>query len=84
MLCTQAVQAQSYRCVGDDGKRYYGQTVPSQCNGRVVEQLSPQGTVMKRIDPQLKAPQSAARTTAAPVSKDVARRDSALLATYSS
>ena len=32
--------AQSYRCVGTDGKKYYGSTIPPQCYGRPVEQIS--------------------------------------------
>ena len=43
--------AQSFRCVGKDGKKYYGSAVPPQCAGQPVEQLNAQGKVMKRIDP---------------------------------
>ena len=28
-----AAEAQSYRCVGKDGKKYYGQSVPPACLG---------------------------------------------------
>ena len=83
LLCAQAALAQSYRCTAADGKKYYGSAVPAQCSGVTVEQLSPQGTVVRRIEPQLKAPKGAVKVEA-PVSKDLARRDSALLATYAS
>ena len=45
-------EAQSYRCVGADGKKYYGQTIPRACIGQVVEQLNAQGLVIRRIDPK--------------------------------
>ena len=45
-----AAEAQSYRCVGKDGKKYYGQSVPTQCLGMPVEQLNAQGMVTKRFD----------------------------------
>ncbi len=32
-----AAEAQSYRCVGKDGKKYYGQSVPTACLGMPVE-----------------------------------------------
>src|SRR5258706_15313560 len=45
-----AAQAQSYRCVGADGKKYYGSSVPPQCLGHPVEELNAQGMVSKRFD----------------------------------
>ena len=45
-----AVNAQSYRCVGSDGKKYYGQTIPNQCIGQPVEQLDKHGVVIRRIE----------------------------------
>ena len=50
-----AADAQSYRCVGKDGKKYYGQSLPPQCLGQPAEQLNAQGMVIKRIDPQASA-----------------------------
>jgi len=86
-----AVAAQSYRCTGKDGKKYYGQSIPAQCVGVVVEQLSPSGTVVKRIDPQASADERAKkeaeeveRKKQEVLAKEQARRDQALLATYSS
>ena len=36
-LAPLAAEAQSYRCTGKDGKKYYGQAVPPQCLGQPVE-----------------------------------------------
>jgi chromosome segregation ATPase len=86
-----AAQAQSYRCVGADGKKYYGQTIPPQCAGQVIEQLSPQGLVVRRIDPQATAAQRAAKQAEVDAkkkedatAKEEQRRAKALLATYTS
>jgi hypothetical protein len=83
--------AQSYRCIGADGKKYYGQSVPPQCVGQVVEQLNAQGAVVKKIDAQASAEQRAKREAEeaefkkrAAVAKEQGRRDQALLATYTS
>ena len=59
----KALQAQvrSYRCRTKDGRRYYGSTVPAQCQGEQVEAVSAQGTVLFRIDPPLTAEQRAAK-----------------------
>jgi hypothetical protein len=86
-----AALAQSYRCTGKDGKKYYGATVPQQCVGVVVEQLSASGTVMKRIDPQANVDDTAKKEAAEAerrkqeaIAKEQSRRDQALLATYAS
>ena len=83
--------AQSYRCVGKDGKKYYGQSVPPQCAGVPIEQLNAQGLVVKHIDAQATADERAKkeaeevdRKKREALSKDEGRRDSALLATYTS
>lgn len=91
-------QIRSYRCVGADGKKYYGSMRPPQCEGVVVEALSAQGMVLRRIDLPLTPEQRAAKETelqkeaaaeqarrdAANVAKVQARRDQALLQTYTS
>ena len=90
-LLPQAADAQSYRCVGKDGKKYYGSSIPPQCAGQAVEQLSAQGTVLKRIEAQ-ESPEERARKEAATkreaetaaATKETVRRNRALLATYSS
>jgi DNA repair exonuclease SbcCD ATPase subunit len=81
----------TYRCVAADGKKYYGSTIPQQCYGRPVEQISKSGSVIKRIDPEGDAKARAEKEAAAAKNKeeDVAakeetRRNRALLATYTS
>src|SRR6266403_1055006 len=57
IIASLAAHAQStpsqltYRCVGKDGKKYYGSTVPMPCLGQLIEQLNTSGMVVKRIDP---------------------------------
>jgi hypothetical protein len=91
MLAPPVVHAQSFRCTGKDGKKYYGQTVPPQCSGMVIEQLSKEGLVIRRIDPEgdekaklEKDAELAKKRELDAASKEEARRNRALLATYSS
>jgi len=91
LACPLAAAAQSYRCVGKDGKKYYGQSVPPECIGQPVEQLNAQGLVMKRFDAQATAADRAKkeaeeeeRKKREAVSKEEGRRNRALLATYTS
>ena len=86
-----ALAQNTYRCTAKDGKKYYGQSVPPQCVGAMVEELSPSGTVVKRIGPQAtpddrakKEAEEAERQKQATAAKEQARRDQALLATYGS
>ena len=86
-----AAEAQSYRCVGKDGKKYYGQSVPPACLGMPVEQLNSQGMVTKRFDAaasaaerEKKAADEEERKKREAVSKEDGRRNRALLATYTS
>ena len=81
--------AQMYRCTGKDGKKYYGESVPTQCLGQPVEQLNAQGMVVKRTDAQVtpeerakKEAEEVERKKRETVSKEQGRRDRALLATY--
>ena len=90
-LAPIAAEAQSYRCVGTDGKKYYGSTIPPQCAGQLVEQLSPQGQVTRRLDPKGDEKQRLAREAEAAkkreeeaIAKEASRRNRALLATYTS
>jgi hypothetical protein len=83
--------AQSYRCVGKDGKKYYGSTVPPQCLGQPVEQLDGRGVVVKRFDAQASADERAKKEAEqaeskkrAAMAKEQGRRDNALLASYTS
>jgi hypothetical protein len=90
-LAPLAADAQSYRCVGKDGKKYYGSTIPQACIGQPIEQLNAQGTVIRRIQPQATAAEREAKELEdkkkreqAAEAKEEARRNRALLATYSS
>lgn len=90
-LAPVSADAQSYRCVGKDGKRYYGSTVPSECYGRPVEQLGGNGMVIKRIDPQGEEKERLAKEAAEAkkrvedaAARESLRRNRALLATYTS
>lgn len=89
-LSTDAA-AQTFRCVGKDGKKYYGSTLPPQCIGQPTEQLNAQGMVVKRIDAQASAQERARkeaeeeeRRKRETASKEEGRRNRALLATYTS
>jgi hypothetical protein len=91
MALPMAAEAQSFRCVGKDGKKYYGSTVPPQCLGQPVEQLNAQGMVTKRFDAaasaaerEKKAAEEEERKKREAVSKEEGRRSRALLATYTS
>ena len=88
-LAPLVADAQSYRCVGTDGKKYYGSTVPPQCLGRPVEQLNTQGMVIQRFDAaassaerEKKAAEEEERKKREVLSKEEGRRNRALLATY--
>jgi chromosome segregation ATPase len=83
----------TFRCTGNDGKKYYGNTVPPQCYGRLVEQLNAQGMVIKRMDPdanvndkdlETKAAEKAAKEKYDAANRETQRRNRALLATYTS
>ena len=86
-----AADAQSYRCVGKDGKKYYGSVVPTQCLGMPVEQLNAQGMVTKRFDAaasaaerEKKVADEEERKKRESIAKEEGRRSRALLATYTS
>lgn len=81
----------TYRCVGNDGKKYYGSTIPSACLGRPLELINKQGLMVKRIDPEgdekarlAKEAEAEKKREADAASKDAQRRNRALLATYTS
>jgi hypothetical protein len=86
-----ASEAQTYRCIAKDGKRYYGSIIPAECQGRPVELLNPQGLVVKRIDPEgaekerlAKEASEARKRQEEAAARETARRNQALLATYTS
>lgn len=83
--------AQSFRCTGKDGKRYYGQVVPRECIGQPYEKLNRQGLVIERIEPFVKEEDPAAKAAEEKkrheeelARRERARRARALLATYTS
>jgi hypothetical protein len=91
LLVPSPAEAQTYRCTGKDGKKYYGQSVPTACLGMPVEQLNKQGLVVKRFDAQASADERSRkeaeeveRKKREVVSKEEGRRNRALLATYTS
>jgi hypothetical protein len=91
ILAPLAAEAQSYRCTGKDGKKYYGQSVPPQCLGMPVEELNAQGMVVKRYDAaasaaerEKKLAEEEERKKREAASKEEGRRNRALLATYTS
>lgn len=91
LAATGADAQQSYRCVGTDGKKYYGQAMPPQCLGQPAEVLNAQGMVVRRIDPQASAAErakkdaeEAERKKREAFIKEEGRRNRALLATYTS
>ena len=84
-------QVYTYRCVGTDGKKYYGSTIPQPCFGRPLELINRQGQVVKRIDHEgdekarlEKEANAQKRREQEAAQKDAQRQYRALLATYSS
>src|SRR5262245_27715908 len=93
-LAADAQQLSPFRCQGKDGKKYYGNTIPPQCYGRLVEKLNAQGMVIQRIDPdekglsekemEAKEQEKLEKAKRDAANREAQRRDRALLATYSS
>jgi hypothetical protein len=86
-----AAEAQSYRCVGIDKKKYYGSTPPPQCAGQVIEEMNAQGHVIRRFDPEgeekarkAKEAGAAKKREEEALAREASRRNSALLGTYTS
>jgi len=97
MLAPLAADAQTnkeqytYRCVGKDGKKYYGQTIPDACLGRPLELINKQGLVVKRIDLEgeekarlAKEAEAEKKRELEAANREAQRRNRALLATYTS
>ncbi len=89
LLGAASAEAQTYRCVGKDGKKYYGQVLPQQCAGQPSEMLDSQGMVIRRIAaaPAKKSAAETAQDRQAKAAADHAaleekRRNAALLDTY--
>ena len=90
-LAPLVADAQFYRCVDKQGKKHYSATIPRECLGQPIEQLSPQGTLMRRIDPEAeekarkeKEAAAARKREESHAAQEEERRNRALLATYTS
>jgi len=92
-LATGPASAQSrlYKCKDSKGKTYYTQTPPAECLGKEMEELSKQGTVVKRREAALTPEQLAAREAEEKrkkeeelAAKEESRKNQALLNTYAS
>ncbi len=84
-------QAHLYKCKDSKGKTYYTQTPPSECLGKEMDELSKQGTVLKKREAALTPEQLAAREAEEKrkkeeelAAKEEKRKNQALLNTYSS
>lgn len=96
VLLPWAAQAQQMvKCVGKDGKTYFGSTLPPQCAGQAVDQMNKQGQIVKRTEAMLTPEQRAAKEAEARVQKEKeaeaarkeqeeSRKNKALLSTYGS
>ena len=81
----------TYRCTGNDGKKYYGSTIPNACLGRPLELINKQGLMVKRIDPEgdekkriAKEDEAEKKRELEAANREAQRRTRALLATYTS
>lgn len=90
-LAQKAGEQYTYRCTGNDGKKYYGSTIPNACIGRPLELINQQGLVVKRIDPEgdekarlAKEAEAEKKREQEAATQDARRRNRALLATYTS
>ncbi len=90
-LALTPAYAKTYKCKDSKGTTYYTQTPPAECLGKEMQELSGQGTVLKRQGAALTPEQIAARETEekrkqeeAALAKEEQRKNQALLNTYSS
>ena len=84
-------QPRVFKCKDDKGKTYYTQMPPAECLGKELNELSGQGTVVKKREGALTPDQIAARDAEEKRKKDEElaakeekRKNQALLNTYSS
>ena len=80
-----------YKCKDAKGKTYYTQTPPTECLGKEMDELSKQGTVVKKREAALTPEQLAAREAEEKrkkeqeaLAKEEKRKNQALLNTYAS
>jgi hypothetical protein len=88
---TASAQQRLFKCKDDKGKTYYTQTPPSECLGKEMDELSKQGTVLKKREAALTPEQIAAREAEEKrkkeeelAAKEEKRKNQALLNTYAS
>lgn len=86
-----SAQTRLYKCKDGKGKTYYTQTPPAECMGKEIDELSKQGTVVKKREAALTPEQLAAREAEEKrkkeeeaLAKEEKRKNQALLNTYSS
>ena len=84
-------QQAMFKCKDDKGKTYYTQTPPPECLGKEMNELSKQGTVVKKREAALTPEQIAAREAEEKrkkeeeaLAREENRKNQALLNTYSS
>ena len=86
-----SAQQRLFKCKDDKGKTYYTQTPPAECLGKEMDELSTQGTVVKKREAALTPEQIAAREAEErrkkedeERAKEEKRKNQALLNTYAS
>ena len=84
-------QQRLFKCKDEKGKFYYTQTPPSECLGKEMQELSTQGTVVRKREAALTPEQLLAREAdenrkkeEAAAAREESRKNQALLNTYSS
>lgn len=90
ILASTGAANAAYKCKDEKGLTHIGDTPPAGCANVVMYEVTPTGTILRKIDPtptgeQLKAKQEADAKAkeAAKVAAEQRRKDLALLATYS-
>jgi hypothetical protein len=80
-----------YKCKDDKGKTYYTQMPPAECQGKEMDEMSRQGTIVKKREAALTPEQIAARDAEDKrkkeeelAAKEEKRKNQALLNTYAS
>ena len=90
MLAAPAAHA-AFKCTDEKGRTHFGDTPPPQCSSVVMYEVSPSGTVLRKIEPSLtpeqvraKQEETLRRQEQEKRDNEQRRKDIALLATYGS
>jgi flavin-binding protein dodecin len=90
-IAAPASAQRMYKCVDAKGKTYYTQVPPAECLGRETQELNQSGTIARKLEAVLTPEQQAAREAERKKkledeekAKEQARKNTALLNTYSS